>query len=103
MRQFMKSHHIHLAAGLASLALIGFAVYYLQGVLGLLPCPLCVMQRIAFLLFGVTALIAGLHRPGGTLRWLYLVLLQLWAAAGAVVRKSIDQATTLYGDPAKPR
>ena len=58
----MKAHHIHFATGLGCLALVAFAVYYLQAAIGLLPCPLCVMQRIAFILFGVTALggIAGL-------------------------------------------
>lgn len=81
----MKAHHLHLAGGLASLALVGFAVSYLQEAIGLLPCPLCVMQRMAYILFGVTALLAAAHRPQGAGRWLYLGLLDLWATAGAAV------------------
>lgn len=81
----MKAHHIHFAAGLGCLALVSFAVNYLQAAIGLLPCPLCVMQRIAFILFGVTALIAAMHRPAGAVRWLYAGLLDLWATLGAAV------------------
>lgn len=81
----MKSQHIHLAAGLGSLALVAFAAYYLQAALGLLPCPLCVMQRVAYILFGVTALFAAWHRPAGAGRRLYGLLLTLWAGAGAAV------------------
>lgn len=81
----MKAHHIHFATGLGCLALVGFSVNYLQAALGLLPCPLCVVQRIAFILFGITALIASMHRPAGTARWLYAGLLDLWATLGAAV------------------
>lgn len=81
----MKVHHIHLATGLGCIALVGFAVFYLQDAVGLLPCPLCVMQRIAFILFGCTALVAAAHRPAGMVRWAYAGLLDLWATLGAVV------------------
>lgn len=81
----MKAHHIHLTVGLGGLALVAFAVFYLQQRLGLLPCPLCVMQRIAFILFSLTALVAAAHRPAGTARWLYLGLLDLWATLGAAI------------------
>ncbi|MEZ5614831.1 MAG: disulfide bond formation protein B [Rhodocyclaceae bacterium] len=81
----MRSHHIHFTLGLGSLALVAFAVYYLQDAVGLLPCPLCVMQRIAFILFGFTALVAAVHRPAGAGRWLYLGLLDLWATLGAAI------------------
>lgn len=81
----MKAHQIHLVSGLCCLALVGFAVYYLQAAIGLLPCPLCVMQRIAYLLFGLTALVAAFHRPAGSARWLYFGLLDLWATLGAAI------------------
>ena len=81
----MRSHHIHLAAGLGGLLFVVFAVYYLQEKLGLLPCPLCVIQRIFFILFSLTALAAAFHRPAGAGRWLYLGLLDLWATLGAAV------------------
>ena len=79
----MKAHHIHFATGLGCLALVAFSVYYLQAAIGLLPCPLCVMQRIAFILFGITALVAAMRPARGGGRWLYFALIELWALAGA--------------------
>ncbi|MGH8031454.1 MAG: disulfide bond formation protein B, partial [Luteimonas sp.] len=45
-------------------ALIGFAIFS-QFQWELLPCPLCIFQRIAFAVLGVLLLIAGLHAPRG--------------------------------------
>ena len=42
---------------LACLGLLGFALY-LQLVLDMLPCPLCVMQRYAFALIALVSLVA---------------------------------------------
>ncbi|MDR2240915.1 MAG: disulfide bond formation protein B [Zoogloeaceae bacterium] len=81
----MQSRHLHLVLGIGCLALVGFAVYYLQGALGLLPCPLCVMQRIAYILFGFTALAAAWQRPSGGGRWLYAGLLGVWSLTGAAI------------------
>jgi len=81
----MKSHHIHFIAGFGCLGLVCFSVFYFQGAINLLPCPLCVIQRIAYILFGFTAIIAALHRPARAGRWLYAGLLELWALAGAAV------------------
>ncbi|MBC3882529.1 disulfide bond formation protein B [Undibacterium sp. LX40W] len=51
---------------IACAGLLGFAMY-LQLALDMLPCPLCVMQRYAFLLIGLSALFALIfskqHRP----------------------------------------
>src|SRR3989442_5978050 len=51
--------------------LIGFLVcagmlafgYYLQFVVGLEPCPLCIIQRILLFAVGVAFLVAALHHP----------------------------------------
>lgn len=44
--------------------LIGYAMYtQLYG--GLLPCPLCIFQRIAFAALGLVFLVGGLHAPRG--------------------------------------
>ena len=43
-------------------ALLAFAVY-LQLHDGLVPCPLCIFQRIAFTATGLVFLVAGLHAP----------------------------------------
>lgn len=50
------------AIGLVCFALIGVAVY-LQHSLDMMPCPLCVIQRYAFLFAGVFALLAAWAKP----------------------------------------
>ncbi|MEW5890291.1 MAG: disulfide bond formation protein B [Pseudomonadota bacterium] len=81
--QQLRAFHVHLAMAAASLALVAYAAYYLQAGLDLLPCPLCVMQRIAYLLVGFTALAAAVHRPNGAGRRVYGALMVLAALAGA--------------------
>ena len=43
--------------------LMGWALWLQYG-LGLDPCPLCALQRVAVIAIGVVFLIAGLHNPG---------------------------------------
>jgi len=59
--------------------LFGYALYT-QYVGGLEPCPLCMTQRVFYVLAAVVALIAGLHNRA---RRVYGVLLALSAAGGA--------------------
>jgi disulfide bond formation protein DsbB len=65
-------------------ALLAYA-YYSQHVLGLEPCPLCILQRIAVLAAGLAFLGAALHRPGraGAIAWAGLTA--LIAAIGATI------------------
>ena len=65
-------------------SLVSYALY-LQLVKNLLPCPLCVVQRIAYWSVGLTALLAFFHSPGPTGRRIYSGLLMGFAVAGAVV------------------
>jgi disulfide bond formation protein DsbB len=81
----IKSVHIHLAMGFGCLAALAIAVFYVQMKIGLPPCPLCVMQRIGYILIAVIALVAAAHRPAGAGRWAYAVLLDLAATLGAAV------------------
>lgn len=53
-----------LVVGLGSLALLG-AGLYLQLVLHMLPCPLCVMQRYAFLAVAICSLLGYFLKRGG--------------------------------------
>ena len=72
-------------AGFAVCAgLIAFALY-LQYVKGEDPCPLCMVQRIAFISLGVLFLVATLHGPRRTGAAIYGVVLFIVAAAGAAV------------------
>ena len=54
---------LYLALFLVASGLLGFGLY-LQHVVGLEPCPMCVMQRYAFALAALVALIAAVHGPG---------------------------------------
>ena len=66
-------------------SLIAYALYVQFGML-MLPCPLCILQRIAFGTMGVLFLVGGLHSPKGRVgRGIYGVLAFLPAAAGAGV------------------
>ena len=74
-------------AGLAVTALVAmiFARFYLEEVLGLPPCPLCMTQRIFVVFWGGVALLAALHNPGTWGRRVYAVLCALAATAGGAV------------------
>lgn len=64
--------------------LMGYALYVQYG-LGLEPCPLCILQRIAVIALGVVFLVAALHPAGVIGRRIYAVLLGLVALAGSGV------------------
>lgn len=66
------------------LGLLGIGLYLQHG-LNLEPCPLCVMQRVAFLAIGMTAMVAYLHNPGVVGRMNYGLLMMLFSLAGAAV------------------
>lgn len=82
MNPLRWSFRISLLAGfLVCAGLIGFALYA-QYVLQMDPCPLCILQRVAFIALGVVFLAGGLHAPRGGGRWFYVVLLVLVALVG---------------------
>jgi disulfide bond formation protein DsbB len=69
---------------LGCIGLLGYA-QFLQHVQGLLPCPLCVAQRVAYWLLGITALLAFLHNPKAIGRRIYSFLLCGFALTGAII------------------
>ncbi len=77
----LNSRLIYLAMFLACAGLIGFALY-LQHALGLEPCPMCILQRYAFIVVGVIALAAAIHNPALLGRRIYGGLLVVMAATG---------------------
>jgi disulfide bond formation protein DsbB len=66
------------------LALIGTALYF-QYVMGLDPCPLCILQRVCVIAVGVVWLGAGLHNPGPVGVRVYGAMTVAIAAIGAGV------------------
>ena len=72
----------YLVGFLLSFGMIGAALYIEHGML-MMPCPLCILQRIAFAALGIVFLVGGLHAPdsaGG--RRAYGLLALLPAATG---------------------
>jgi disulfide bond formation protein DsbB len=59
---FDRRQKINLACALACAAMVAYAIFYAEKVLGLQPCPLCMFQRICIGALGIVFLIAGLHR-----------------------------------------
>jgi disulfide bond formation protein DsbB len=64
--------------------LIAFALY-LQHFQGQDPCPLCIVQRVAFIVLAVVFLAAAVHGPGRTGAMVYGGFLVVVAALGAAV------------------
>jgi disulfide bond formation protein DsbB len=69
---------------LACAGLIAFALY-LQEEVGLEPCPMCILQRYAFIALGLVALAGAIHGPKGLALKLYGGLVALFAIAGGGV------------------
>ena len=82
--QVLSPRQGYLAGFLVCATLIAFALY-LQHVKGEDPCPLCMVQRIAFIALGSVFLVAALHGPRRTAAAIYGSLLVLLACAGAAV------------------
>ena len=64
--------------------MMGYALYA-EHVLYLMPCPLCVFQRMAVIAMGIVFLVAAVQGPQGAARKVYAALLAVAAAAGVVV------------------
>lgn len=74
---------VNAGGALACMLLLGFG-YFLEYAEGLAPCPLCILQRVAFAVLAVVFLAAAIHRPrsrGGARA--YGTIAGLSAAAGA--------------------
>jgi disulfide bond formation protein DsbB len=67
------------------IASLVFAIVYLEGVLYLEPCPLCMVDRAILVLIGLIALIALMHNSSGIMLWIYTGLGSLFAGLGIAV------------------
>jgi disulfide bond formation protein DsbB len=63
-------------------SMLGYGLY-VQHVLFIDPCPLCVLQRLAFIWIGLVGLLAAIHNPGQKGRWTYAILLSIGGITGA--------------------
>lgn len=85
MNPIRWSYRVSFLAGfLACAGLIGFALfaeYHWQ----MFPCPLCIFQRIGFIVMGLFFLLGALHAPRGRARLVYAIGVWLGAVFGIVV------------------
>ncbi len=65
-------------------SVIGYALY-LQLVINLLPCPLCIAQRLAYWLVGLIALFAFIHNSRGLSQQIYYSLIAIFSLIGAIL------------------
>lgn len=85
MNPFRWSYRVSFLVGfLICAGLLGFALYA-EYVLGMTPCPLCIFQRIGFLVMAVCFLLGALHGPRGRVRWVYAGGALLGAVFGMAV------------------
>lgn len=68
----------------ACVAMMGFG-YFLQYIMNLEPCPMCILQRIAIVTVGFVFLLAALHNPRGWGARIYAALLALTTGIGAAL------------------
>ena len=78
----MNQRKYYLLGLLVCVLLLG-TVYYFQYAQNMTPCPLCIMQRLAFYLLGITCLIAACHKPKITGQRVYAILVLLFATFGS--------------------
>lgn len=74
-------------AGLALLAFVSmaFAMGYLERILNLAACPLCMTQRVFVVAWGLVALLAIIHNPRATGCRIYAWLCAACALGGAAI------------------
>jgi disulfide bond formation protein DsbB len=72
----------YLTGAVICIVLLAYA-YYEQFAMRVEPCPMCIFQRIAFIVLGIVFIVGGLHDPGRTGRRVYAILALVAAAIGA--------------------
>jgi disulfide bond formation protein DsbB len=77
---FDRRQAINLACALACAGMFAYAIYA-EKVLGYVPCPLCMFQRVCIVALGVVFLVAALHRAARAGAVIYGVLIFLTAGA----------------------
>ncbi len=88
----LSSRAVFGAVFLACAGLIGFGLV-LQHTVGLEPCPMCILQRYAFVMIGMVALIAAIHAPvkAGVRVYSFLIAALAIAGGSVSVRQSLLQ------------
>ena len=82
MHRFPTCRTLHWSGFALAVAALAFAVFLLQGVLGLAPCPLCILDRWVLAAAAVLFAGAALHNPGALGQRLYAAAALSVCAAG---------------------
>ena len=82
--RFTRPRTLLLATFAVCAGLIAYALW-LQHASHLEPCPMCILQRYAFVVVGVIALAAAVHHPHRSGMRVYAVLMGLAAIAGGAI------------------
>lgn len=80
----LSSRQVFGAFALVCALLLAYAFYAEYG-LGLVPCPLCMFQRVAVMLFGAICLLGALHGPGSLGARIYAGFALLAGVLGAAI------------------
>ena len=83
MQTFLTFKKINLLGALLSFLLVGLALT-IQTQFNLEPCPLCVSQRIVFILIGLLFLVFSFLNPTRLIKFIHLVSLLVVNIAGIV-------------------
>lgn len=81
----LSTQRVLFFAGAVACAGLMVTALYMQHVMQLEPCPLCVFQRAFVMLAGAIMLLAAVHNSAGTPRRVYGALIAIVAALGVVV------------------
>ena len=82
--KFLQGRTGYVLGFIASFGLVAFALY-IQQKHNLEPCPLCISQRIVYMVLGVLFLLAALHNPKAAGRKVYGLLHVVAAVTGVVI------------------
>ncbi|SBT19264.1 Disulfide bond formation protein B [Marinomonas gallaica] len=100
MVALLSARRFHGLVALASFSLLGVA-FYMEYQMGLEPCPLCMLQRIAFFMIGVFSLISALGQNASWQRKLALPIVVLsLLGAGLAIRHLYLQSLPMEELPA---
>lgn len=82
--QNISSRWLYLVGALTVSGLMGFG-FYLQYFLHEEPCPLCMVQRVIFILIMIFFLLAAMHGPRKVGRIIYAIVLSVFSLLGVAV------------------
>ncbi len=86
---FSRPRRVFAALAVISIAMLAFGILYLQNVVGLVPCPMCIVQRYCLIIAAVFCVLAALSdKPVAWRVWGLLAVLVAGFGAFTAARQS---------------